>query len=263
MTALDTEVQAMDPRDTLSAMPGAEPIRGLPDAWHWSPNPRFHFAAALTKDKAHVIQVNARDGYAEDLVRDLLAFVRERGEDVLADRRPLIPLVGFAVPGHDFDTAAVVSPAVHDRHARENPELHDVTYAVFPGWHYEFSGTETVTEARFRFGHPQGIPTAKLDREPVPFLRMRYQNTKTKGGSEGPDRHFAKPAVLWRELELLDGAEDSFVEFENFRLHVWRVEWAGTWVLIDDDRRRTMSLAQVRAFAEAVLNDKPTSEGIH
>lgn len=247
----------MDLGGTLSALPKAAPFPGLPDAWHWSPNPRFHFAAALTTDGAHVLQVNARDGYDEDLVRALLAFAREHDGRILPDKRPLIPLLGFEAPGRDFDTVAVVAPAVHDRHARENPELHDVTYAIFPGWHYEFSGTETEEEARFRFGHPQGLQSARLDREPVPFLKMRYQNTKTGAGSEGQGRGFTKPAVLWRELELLDGTEDSFVEFENFHGRVWRVEWAGTWVLIDGDDRRTLPLAKLLSFAEAVLTDEP------
>src|SRR6202023_2112963 len=99
---------AMDLGGTLSAMPRAESFRGLPDAWHWSPNPRLHFAAALTIDKEHVLHVNSRDGYDEDLARALLSFARDRSDDVLADRRPLIPLVGFSTPGHDFDTVAVV-----------------------------------------------------------------------------------------------------------------------------------------------------------
>lgn len=254
----DTE-DGMDLGGALAAMPDAEAVTGLPDAWHWSPNPMFHFAAALTSDKEHVLQVNARGSYDEDLVRALLSFARDRSEEILADRRPLIPLIGFRVPGHDFDTAAVAAPAVHDRHARENPELHDVTFAVFPGWHYEFSGTETADEARFRFGHPQGLQSAKLDREPLPLLKMRFDNTKTKAGSEGPDRGFTKPKVLWRELELLDGTEDSYVEFENFQGRVWRVEWAGTWVLSHGDDRRTLSLPELRAFAEAVLTDQPTA----
>lgn len=251
----DTE-DGMDIGAALAAMPNVQAFAGLPDAWHWSPNPMFHFAAALTSDKEHVLEVIARSSYDEDLVRAVLSFARDRSEEILDDQRPLVPLIGFHVPGHDFDTVAVVRPAAHPLHGNENPELHDVTFAVFPGWLYEFSGTETVDEARFRFGHPQGMQSPKLDRAPLPFLKMRFDNTKTKGGSEGPDRGFTKPDVLWRELELLDGAEDSYVEFENFQGRVWRVEWAGTWVLVHGDDRRTLSLPELRAFAEAVLTDQ-------
>lgn len=246
----------MDVGGTLAAMPRAAAFAGLPDAWAWSPNPRFHFTAALTTDKEHAVQSNVRDGYDADLVRAVLSFARDRSDEILADRRPLIPLLGFDAPGRDFDTVAVVAPAVHGHYAADNPELNAVVHMVFPGWHFEFAGTETVGEAKFRYSHPQGLRASTLDREPLPYLKMRYDNTKTGAGSEGPDRGFTKPAVLMRELPLLEGTENSFVEFENFQGRVWRVEWAGTWVLIDGDDRRTRSLDEVRAFAEAAITDR-------
>ncbi|HVV20808.1 MAG TPA: hypothetical protein VHF06_15340, partial [Pseudonocardiaceae bacterium] len=37
----------------------------------------------------------------------------------------------------------------------------------------------------------------------MPYLKMRYDNTKTKGGGVGPARGFTKPGVLLFELGLL------------------------------------------------------------
>jgi hypothetical protein len=245
----------MDLVGTLSGMPGAVPFDGLPDAWHWSPNRRFNFVAALNADREHVLQINTIDRFDPDLVRAVLAFAREHGAELFADKRPLIPLLGFAYTGFGFDTVVAVSPDVHQYHERDNAELHELTDAVFPAWHYEFSGTEPADEARFRYGHPQGVRSSRLDREPSPYLKMRYDNTRTKSGSIGPDRGFTKLATLNRELELLDGTADSFVEFENYRGEVWRVEWAGTWVLIGDDGRRTIDLPELLTFAHARLTE--------
>ncbi|MER5466953.1 hypothetical protein ABT010_41385, partial [Streptomyces sp. NPDC002668] len=42
---------------------------------------------------------------------------------------------------------------------------------------------------------------------------------------------FTTRDVLGRELSLLEDAPGSFVEFENFRGEVWRVEWDGSWLV--------------------------------
>jgi len=243
----------MDLAAILSGMPGAEAFPGLPDAWHWSPNPRFHFVAALTGDGRHVLQINTMDSYDQELVGNILAFAREHAEQIVADPRPLIPLTGFTAPGRDFDTVAVAAPAAHTYHARDDKDLHQATFAIFPGRHYEFSGTETEKEAYSQVSHPQGLRVTNLNREPVPFLKMAYQNTATRSQSIGDGRALAKPPVLLRELELLEGADDSFVEFENFRHEVWRVEWEKTYVLQRQGERRVLDLAALLDFAQTAL----------
>ncbi|GGR01996.1 hypothetical protein [Kitasatospora griseola] len=243
----------MDLAATLSGMPGAKALPGLPQAWHWSPNPRFHFAAALTDDQQHVLQINTMGTYDEELVGAALAFAREHTARITDDPRPLIPLTGFTTGYRDFDTVAVASPAAHTYHARENQNLHQATYAVFPGWHYEFSGTETAEEAQSQVSHPQGLRVTNLDRDPVPFLKMSYKNTTTRSHSTGKSRALTKPDVLLRELELLDGAEDSFVEFENFRNQVYRVEWEKTYILHTQDTRSELDRPAILAFAQTAL----------
>jgi hypothetical protein len=243
----------MNLAEVFSGMPAAEPFPGLADAWHWSPNRRFHFVAAVSGDGGHAFQVNTLDSYDEEVVRGLLVFVREREAEVLGDGRPLVPVHGFSGAGKGFDTAVAAAPGTHQYHARENAELHGVTYAVFPGWHYEFSGRETAQEAAFQVAHPQGLRITRLDRDPVPFLKMRYRNTRTSAASIGPDRGLAKPAVLYRELELLEGADGSFVEFETFRGEVWRAEWADGFQLTGEGREHRLGREETVAFAAARL----------
>ncbi|GAA1235382.1 hypothetical protein GCM10009665_26930 [Kitasatospora nipponensis] len=243
----------MDLSETLSGMPAAEALAGLPDAWHWSPNPRFHFTAALAADGKHAFQVNTLDSYDPELVTALLAYARAHTDQLLGDPRPLVALPGFSAAGRDVDTAAVAAPRAHTYHARENAALHALTYAVFPGWHYEFSGTETDEQALFQVSHPQGLRATSLDRQPSPFLTMRFDNPRTQGGSIGPDRGLTKAAVLFRELELLEGVEGGFVEFENFRHQVWRATWSGSFVLTGQGERQELERDGLLRFAEAAL----------
>ncbi|MCX4750026.1 hypothetical protein OG455_31675 [Kitasatospora sp. NBC_01287] len=243
----------MDLSETLSAMPAAEPFAALPDAWHWSPNPRFHFVAAPAADGKHALQVTTLGPFEPGLVALLLAAARAHTDQLLGDPRPLIALPGFGAPGHEFDTAAVAAPRGHTLHARDNAELHALTYAVFPGWHYEFSGTETDEEALFQVSHPQGLRATSLDRQPSPFLRMRFDNPRTKGGSSGPDRGLAKPDMLFRELELLEGVPGAFVEFENFRHQVWRAAWADGFTLTGEGGHRELDRDGLLRFAESSL----------
>lgn len=77
-------------------------------------------------------------------------------------------------------------------------------YLVFPGWHYAFPVRTRWRRRGFGLSIHQGLIGSKLDRAPVPYLKMRYDNTKTKGGGVGPARGFTKPGVLLFELGLLE-----------------------------------------------------------
>ncbi|MFE0703048.1 hypothetical protein [Streptomyces sp. NPDC058872] len=74
---------------------------------------------------------------------------------------------------------------------------------------------------------------------------MKYDNTRTRGGSEGDLRGFTTPDVLLRELELLEGAPGSFVEYENRHGDVWRIEWNGSWVVDGKSQDHPPSPAEV------------------
>ncbi|MGW8630689.1 hypothetical protein [Streptomyces sp. NPDC055793] len=211
----------MNPASVLPAMPGAAPVPGLASAWRWSPNPMFTFTAALSTDGRHNLQVNVRGRYDEVLVTALLAHARAHDDTFVGKGRPLVAVGGFHHDGTRFETVGVAAPEVHGYHATENPELSALTYAVFPAYASEISCGENEEEAWGRFR--KMLQPNKLDRTEVPFVKMRYGNTRTRSMTKGDARGFATLDTLVRELELLDGAPGSFVEWENRHGAVRRV----------------------------------------
>ncbi|MFC8937901.1 hypothetical protein ACFT1B_07160 [Streptomyces griseoincarnatus] len=107
---------------------------------------------------------------------------------------PLVAVGGFQHDGTPFDTVGVAAAEVHGYHATENPELSAVTYAVFPAFTSEISGRENEEEAWGRFR--KMLQPNKLDRTEVPFVKMRYHNTRTRSMSKGDARGFA-PWTRW------------------------------------------------------------------
>ncbi|WP_121745755.1 hypothetical protein [Streptomyces sp. E2N166] len=238
----------MNPGSVLPAMPGAAPVPGLASAWRWSPNPMFTFTAALSTDGRHNLQVNVRGPYDEALVTALLAHARAHDDTFVEQRRPLVAIGGFHHDGTEFDTVGVAAAEVHGYHATENPELSAVTYAVFPAYASEISGSENEEEAWGRFR--KMLQPNKLDRAEVPFVKMRYDNTRTQSMSKGDARGFAPLDTLVRELELLDGAPGSFVEWENRHGAVWRVDSTGGGLeLTRDATKEPVSPGQLQAVA--------------
>ncbi|MCQ4195972.1 hypothetical protein M4J08_006717 [Streptomyces parvulus] len=240
----------MNPASVLPAMPGAAPVPGLASGWRWSPNPMFAFTAALSTDGRHNLQVNARGRYDGALVTALLAHARAHDDGFVGRGRPLMAVGGFHHHGTRFDTVGVAAPEVHGYHATENPELSAVTYAVFPAYASEISGRENEEEAWGRFR--KMLQPNRLDRAEVPFVKMRYHNTRTRSMSEGDARGFASLDTLVRELELLDGAPGSFVEWENRHAAVRRVHSTGDGLeLTQGATRGPVGIGQLEAVARA------------
>lgn len=233
----------------VNEFPGVRPAAGLDRCWTWSAG-WFHFALALTPDGDHALQVNCRDDLDLNLMVAVLAFARERGDAVMA-AAPLAVLEGFESPSVSratpFDTVAAVIPAVHRYHEYEQPELNDVTYAVFPAYRCEFSGLETQQEAVYRFDSM--LDPANLKRPPSPWVRMRFDNPKTGAGSVGTELGIAPADKLMQELRNLEYADSAFVEFENFRQERRQVSWSGELRLSDGDEIRTVEPADLLIWA--------------
>lgn len=196
-------------------------------------------------------QVNCLDSFDEILVRSVLEFSRTQRLDVVARGAPLATVPGFQCEPYGFDVVASASPVVHGYHAAREDSLNEVVIAVFPAFMCEFSGMETVDEAKSRF--KRMLHPSVMSRTPSPYLRMRYENTRTGAGSVGSSRGFTTPDVLLRELRLLEGAPESFVEFENFKGDVWRVEWQRDGWHVDGSRRELVSIENLTAWTAVAL----------
>jgi hypothetical protein len=243
---------AVDLASRFTAMPDVSRLDALSGAWHWAMAPGFDFAAALSQDGRHVFQCYALDSYDADLVAAVLSFAREHEAELIAPpERPLVVAEGFAHSGHRFDTVVAFGPAVHQYHD-ENPELHQATRAVQPAYRCEFAGNETEEETRYRYLRASGVRPTTLNRDPHPYLKMRH---KTDSGRVIAERGFANPKLLVNELRGLADQPEKFVEFENYRHEVWRVEWAdGQWVRSGESTEsRRLGLDELLDFAKTSL----------
>ncbi|MDX3387757.1 hypothetical protein PV682_40885 [Streptomyces niveiscabiei] len=190
--------------------------------------PRFVFSLALDSERDSAYQMNTIDHFDQGLVTAVLEFARERhlaGE--VKDARPFTVAPGFMAQSHGFDVVVAVPPVVHQYHFGRDNALSERVTGVFPAYRCEFSGSETLEEAVHRF--KRMLRPTVVGRPVAPYLRMRYENTRTGSGSLGTSRGFTTTDVLLRELALLEGAVGSFVEWENFRGEVWHVTWDGSW----------------------------------
>ncbi|MEU4085527.1 hypothetical protein [Streptomyces aureus] len=222
-------MSVVDIKEAVAEIEAVQEEPGLPLAWRWSPLHRFVMCLAIDHDGRWAYQMNSLDVHDDGLIRAVLAFARHHQLGRGQDARPLTVLPGFSYGSYRFDAVAAASPAVHRFHHHRNEALNEVVSAVFPAYLCEFRGDENVEEAAVRF--ERMLRPTRVSRLPVPYLRMRYDNTRTGGASMGTSRGFTTHDVLLRELALLEGAPGSFLEFENRPGEVWRIQWDGSWIV--------------------------------
>ncbi|NEC86125.1 hypothetical protein [Streptomyces sp. SID12501] len=251
----------MDLQATIAGFRNVAPLDGLDGAWRWSLNPVLHFAGALTDDGKRLLQTNQRGRHDEGLAREVLSFARAHERELTEAGSFLGFVEGLRVPGFEFDAVAAAVPEVHGHHKAQNPDLTAVTYVVFPAYACEFSGGETLAEAEARY--TKMLHPAEIGREPVPFVKMSFDNPRTGGGSNNPGRALTYPRIVRQEIPELANSAGGFVEFENRLGKVWRVEWDGGWIVSEEQsgvrsvahERREMSLDEVLELFEGALRE--------
>jgi hypothetical protein len=219
-----------DIADVVQGFAGVRPMPGMDACWTWSIPNMFTYGLALTTDGAHAVQMNIRGEADEELMISVLSYAREHSAEVLA-AVPFAVLEGFTPPAKSevyFDTVAAAIPGVLT-YQKKQPALTDVTYAVFPAYRCEFSGRETQQEAVDRVG--KFMRVADIRRMATPFLKLRYDNPKTGGGTIGTQMGLDHVETLMRELRYLEGADGAYIDFENFRSRQRRAYWKdGLWL---------------------------------
>jgi hypothetical protein len=240
----------VDLASTFSVIAEVKPLTDLSNAWHWPVTPGWDRAMALSQDRKHLFQCFALDCYDEDLARAILLFAREHDADLIAPpERPLVVVEGFSHPEYRFDMIVAISPTIH-KYYKENPELHCVTRAAFPAYRCEFAGDETEKDAWYRYTVASGVQPTRWKREPRPYLKMRYRAETGRVSQWG----FFQRGDLVHQLRTLKDRTDRFVEFENYRHQIWRVEWDGGWVLIGQSSTdRRLLIDELLKFVSAGL----------
>ncbi|GAB2965154.1 hypothetical protein LWP59_23440 [Amycolatopsis acidiphila] len=254
----------MDLGSIFAGMSNAGPLDGLSDAWHWAMAPGFDFAAALSEDREHAFQCYALDSYDEELAVAIMSFARAHaGELIAPPERPLVLVEGFGHEPYRFDVFVAVGPTVHKYHAKENPEAHQRTRAVFPAFRCEFAGDENQEETEYRYSRAAGVPVTRLNREPWPYAKMRY---RAPTGRVEPERGFVTvPTLVQQVRDLEGGAPERFVEFENYRHEIRRAQWDEAWLIGgegEDSQRFDAEelLEYLKAFLYGPNLDAGTSE---
>ncbi|MGW7530336.1 hypothetical protein [Streptomyces sp. NPDC054783] len=242
---------AVDIRDLLASNPRAQLFSRLEDSWMWSPNPRFTFVSAMSRDPGRAFQINFIDSFDADLACAVIEFARDAALQEASLLGPLTVTEGFSFGGASFDAVATASPAVHGYYVGRNEVLNEHVVAVFPAFSCEISGTESLEEAIHRF--KRMLHPTVMSRQPVPFLRMRYENAKTGAGSVGDLRGFTTWDVLLRELNLLAGSPESFVECENVHADVRLIRWSGNWNVTGGGVTQVLEQAQLKNWASSFL----------
>jgi hypothetical protein len=233
----------------FAEMPNVEPLAGLPNAWHWASAPGFDSAAALAADGERAFRLYALDSYDEGLVTAALSFARDHHGELAVLGKPLTLAEGFTHPGFGFDMVAAKGPGLHEYH-QEDPLVHAATWAVCPAFRCEFSGTENADEVHYRWLRAAGVTPSRLKREPRPYVKIRY---KAPAGRVQEKAGFVTPSFLSYELPALENT-DRFIEFENYQNRIWRVEWDGTWILIDEGgEHRALGIDELLEFARATI----------
>jgi hypothetical protein len=82
----------------------------------------------------------------------------------------------------------------------------------------EFSGDESVGE--FFTLCREIVLALNWQREVCPKIILRYDNPKTQGGTIYDRGVFAKYATVLRELDLLSGVPEGFIEIINYKKQV-------------------------------------------
>jgi hypothetical protein len=195
--------------------------------------------------------MNCLDAFDEELVKNVLEHARLHSDAVLSACDAFVVVPGFVCEPFTFDVVAAAGPSVHGYHAGRNELLGRTVFAVFPAFHCEFSGAESAGETTSRF--KRMLRPALIHRQPVPFLRMRYHNPRTKARSVGPDRGLATIDVLVRELELLEGVAGAFIQCENYKGQVLSVRWDdGEWI-VDGAWRETLNRDRLGVWVKNVF----------
>jgi hypothetical protein len=157
----------------------------------------------------------------------------------------------FTYPPYTFAQVVSLSPNIHPVNHVEYPLLHVVTFAVFPAYQCEFTGSESDEELKLLYS--KLVQPANTKRTPKPLVRIRFKNSRTGVRSVGSKLGLTTYESLVTELQELRNADQSFVEFENYQKSRVTVEWNKGYVWKDTSGAHRITKADLMKRTESLI----------
>ncbi len=150
--------------------------------------------------------------------------------------------------GRSFDTIFIAPPSFHRHFRGRLDEKRTALFLVIPGYRCEFVGDENAGE--FLETCRRSVLVDDLTRTMSPKVRLRYHNSRTRGGT-GDGYVISNYKLASHEVANLDGASDGFVEIVNYKNEIMEILWSAEsgYLLIhdrNDSQRRSVSLEGVK-----------------
>jgi hypothetical protein len=227
--------------------------RGLfPNALRYEDETPLHkFVSVIgpLSGRSPFILLTARDSFDEGLCKALFLFLESHAA-CLSPERDVTVIEGFKHNGYVFDSVLVLNGSCHNMYEHVSDELNQQTLAAFPIVRWEFTGPETADEID-DIRH-DGPCTIDWNREPSPYVLMRFCNQKTGAGTRGKQLWYTKAPYAENVVLELTEEPGSFVELRNFRGEQIRIEATAESYAID---RGETSLSVERSYITRWLDD--------
>lgn len=242
---------------SLQEITGIETFPGVPDAFHWQvAGGKFHFVAAVSSNGQHLFQINTRDFFDPELCRETLLFARAH-ESIVLSAASVTVLKNFNPTNYKFDIVVALGPSIHPVHKADRPDVHRVTYAVFPAFHCELAGDEDDDDLKTLYN--KLLKPSDLKRAPNPVVWLKYKIQTTGVRTDGSRRSLYPLQTLMDTVKKLESSPGSFVEFENFQHLVAQVGWDKNYALSFAGQQRSIGLADLQSWIQRFVTQGETS----
>jgi hypothetical protein len=210
--------------ETIGSLQELKPYNDSPCWFSYSnKTPRYCIVSfcRIADHDNFVVLVNIRNSFAPQALNRFLKLIDDKIQG-LVPAKTIDKLTNPVTSDHRFDCWIALGPSAHNNFRIQNASVHARTVVCCPIFNCEFAGDESAEEIEVM--RSDFVDTLDWNREPSPKLRMRFDNPKTGGGSEGTEFGFARPRVLFHELTLLDGIIRGWIELLNFKGEFLRVQ---------------------------------------
>lgn len=234
MTDLHEYVDGIEPLARIDSVPGGK---------IWQTKAKAYVAAAPTPGGSHLLVLQSGRFDPTPVASWVLQHALANWDSLLAEDAPLRVAPGLPPLGDwPFDVVVAFPPDLHNFEKRKHPDVHERAFQVFPACRYEVPTALSEREA-VSLKSPKVVRFTDVERVPVPIVRVRYELASQR--SVGKDRALSKLTTMRTMVEQLAESPNGFVEIENHRAEVVRIEWSGEYQVVVGDERARVERAEI------------------